>query len=299
VIIKGGKALNAFFRYNVETKGRMRKVRKFAIALLFLILIAACSAPAPTATNTAIAAAPATEAPAASATTAPEASPSPTPGLQLEIIEWYRWVTPPAFDGDLETLNVEFLVRNPYDFPIQVFDAHIRLLNSAGEVVLRTGDVFLNVAEDIGWGIILPGETVAGDFYALPGFGESAVPEWERFELAFDMEEVTTIAYTSDLDVSMGNLVHSDDSSFGAQGSVTNVSDQPLRLIFTRAIIRDSSGQFVGFGIAGVKGDFVDGGLVPIQPGESFEFTMPAYLNPELTEESLQVEIAAIGMIDE
>jgi hypothetical protein len=64
-----------------------------------------------------------------------------------------------------------------------------------------------------------------------------------------------------------------------------------------RAIIRDSSGQFVGFGIAGVKGDFVDGSLVPIQPGESFDFTLPAYLNPELAEESLQVEVSAIGMV--
>ena len=275
----------------------MKKARKFAIALSLLIFIAACSAPAPAATNTAIAPAPVTEAPAASATPAPEASPSPTPGLQLEIVEWYRWVDPPEFDGDVETLNVEFLVRNPYDFPVQVFESHIRLVNNAGEIVLRTGDVFLNVAEDIGWGIILPGETVAGEFYALPGFGENAIPEWETLELAFDIEEVAPVTYTSDLDVNLGNFVHREDNSFQAQGSVTNVSDQPLRLIFMRAIIRDSSGQFVGFGIAGVKGDFVDGSLVPIQPGESFDFTLPAYLNPELAEESLQIEVSAIGMI--
>ena len=275
----------------------MPKIRKFAIALFLLTFISACSTPAPAATNTAIATAPATKPPAATATSAPEASPSPSPGLQLEILEWYRWATPSAFDGDFETLNVNFLIRNPYDFPIQVFDPHIRLINGTGEVVLRTGDVFLNVAEDIGWGMILPGETVAGNFYATPAFGESAVPEWERFELAFDTEEVAPVAYTSDLDVNMGNFVHTNDSSFNAQGSVTNVSDQPLRLIFMRAIIRDSSGQFVGFGIAGVKGDFVDGSLVPIQPGESFDFTMPAFLNPELAEEVLQYEISAIGII--
>jgi hypothetical protein len=275
----------------------MITMRKFAIALSLLAVLSACSAPASAPTNTAIAPVPATESPVAPATTAPEASPSPTPGLQLEIVEWYRWGIPSAFEGDTEQQNVEFLVRNPYDFPIQVFDPHIRLVNNAGEIVLRTGDVFLNVAEDIGWGMILPGETVAGEFYITPALGESTIPEWERFELAFDIEEVAPVAYTTDLDVSMGNFVHTERSSFNAQGNVTNVSGQPLRFAFMRAIIRDSSGQFVGFGIAGVKGDFVDGSLVPIQPGESFDFTLPVYLNPELAEESLQVEVSSIGMI--
>ena len=279
----------------------MRKLRKFAIALLFLILIAACSAPAPTATNTAIAAAPATEAPAASAT--PEPSPSPTSSPQLEVLEWYRWTNPAQPDLDVDSAFVAFLVRNPYDFPVAIYHPSIRLINSAGEIVLRTSDVDFFIFADAGWNQMLPEETVPAFFCACQSGLISEIPEWETFELVADVEEATPIAYTTELEISTGNFEHrstgfaGDENYFDAQGVVKNTSGQPLKTILLRVTARDQNGHYVGAGIIGVIGDFFDGKYESLEPGTSYDFGISAYLDPALADQPLEFEVTGFGVV--
>lgn len=273
----------------------METPRKFAIALVpFILALVACSAPQPTPpANPTATSAPAAEtlSPAAP-TESPSPALTPTPeGLQLEILEWYQWSPPPAFEGDTPETYVEVLVRNPYDYPVKVFDPKVRLLDRAGEIVQRSGDVFFNIAEDIGWGQILPGETVSVRFYA------SATPEWETFEFAIDLEEARPVAYTADLQIGMGNFIDGGNGSLYAQGTVSNTSDEDLRFIFVRAIVRDPAGRYVGMGITGVKGDFVDGRFTDLEPGQSFDLTLPVYLDPALANEPLRYEFSTIGLL--
>lgn len=234
----------------------MNTIRKFAVALSFLILIAACSAPAPAATNTTIAPAPATEAPAASATTAPEASPAATETApQLEIVEWYVWTSVPEFEGNTPTTYIEVLVRNPYDYPVKVFEPSVQFLNG-GEIVMRTRDINLYLFADAGWNMILPGETVPGQVIAWPNRFVAEQPEWDSFTISADIEEATPIAYTTELQINTGSFISRDDSPSGfrtyyTNGTVTNTSGQPLKTILLRSIVRDASGHFVGSGLIG------------------------------------------------
>lgn len=270
----------------------MYNPRNFAIAIVLLAALAACSSPPPAATQAAPPTNTATPLPAATATEPPTPTftPSPVP-FQLEVLEFHRWT-----DVNGNAL-VEALVRNPYDFAVQVFDPKVALLNSAGEIVHRSSDVFFNVAADIGWGLILPDETVTANFCACAGYGITEVPEWESFQFVLDIEETEHAAYTTDLDVTLGSFKYSDRNSYYAQGTVTNTSGQPLRLAFVRVILRDANGAFIGGGIAGVIGDFVDGRYVSIEHGDSLDFTLPAYLDSALANERFQVEVSAIGVV--
>lgn len=270
---------------------------KQIFVIVLALFLAACTS-APAASTSAVAssntAAPLnTEAAATSVPTEPLV-PTLTPtaeGLSLEVLEYYRWT------DDNGNPLVNFLVRNPYDFPVKVYDPRVRLLDSTGEIVHRSGDVFFNFALDIGWGRILPGETIAGQICVCLGGGVMEIPDWETFEFVLDIEETEPVAYTTDLEINLGKLIYNDGNSFHAIGTLRNTSDQPLRLAFARLIVRTADGRFVGFGIAGVKGDFFDGRYADIEPGDSFDITVPVYLDSALAGESFVVDVSAIGMV--
>jgi len=282
----------------------MKKARKFAIALFLLSLaIAACSAPSPVATETSIPAAPATETPAPTATATPEPSPSPTSSPQLEVLEWYRWTNPAQPDLDEDSAFVAFLVRNPYDFPVAIYHPSIRLINSAGEIVLRTSDVDFFIFADAGWNQMLPGETVPAFFCACLSGLISEIPEWETFELVADVEEATPIAYTTELEISTGDFEHrstgfaGDQNYIDAQGAVKNTSDQSLKTILLRVTVRDQNGHYVGSGLIGVIGDFFDGKYESLEPGTSYDFWISAFLDPALADQPLEFEVTGFGIV--
>lgn len=206
------------------------------------------------------------------------------------MLESYEWIDPNGYN------LVEALVRNPYDYDVQVYDPRVRLIDASGEIVHRTGDVFFNIAADIGWGRILAGETVSVQFCACPGFGVSVVPEWETFEFVIDIEEADPVAHTTDLEVSMQSF-RDTGITVQAQGTLRNTSEEPLRMAFVRVFLRDAEGQYVGFGIAGVIGDFIDGRYTNIEPGDTMEFVLPAFIDSAISVDELQVEVVAIGVI--
>ncbi len=223
----------------------------------------------------------------------PTATSAPTePALALDVLESYRWTDPNGYD------LVEALVRNPYDYDVQVYDPRVRLIDASGEIVHRSGDVFFNIASDIGWARILAGETVSVQFCACPGNGVSVVPEWETFEFVLDIEEADPVAYTTDLEVSLRPFKLSNTgNSIQAQGTLRNTSGEPLRQAFVRVFLRDADGRYVGFGIAGVIGDFIDGRYTNIEPGDTMDFVLPAFIDSAIDVGSLQVEVVAVGVI--
>jgi hypothetical protein len=122
------------------------------------------------------------------------------------------------------------------------------------------------------------------------------VPEWETFEFVLDIGEADPVAYTTALDISMQKFKKAVNT-IQSQGTLRNTSGEPLRMAFVRVILRDASGQYVGFGIAGVIGNFIDGRYTNIEPGESMDFVLPAFIDPAINIDSLDVEVIAIGVI--
>ena len=116
----------------------MKHAPIFAIMILLVsIAVPACSSSTPTevvpqvqATTTAEPSVEtATIAPTATPTAIPLPSPTPTTApLQLEILQSQTWT-----DRD-DNVRVNVLMRNPYDFPVQLKSrARANLLNGAGE----------------------------------------------------------------------------------------------------------------------------------------------------------------------
>lgn len=284
------------------------KARNFAIAFVILsFAVAGCSSPASAPTQ--ITTPPTQVAQAATPSTPATSEPSPTATEvtpQLEVVEWYLWTELPEFEGDVPLTFIEVLVRNPYDYPVNVYEPAVQFLN-AGEVVLRTRDIHLYLYADAGWNMILPGETVPGQIIAWPNRFISEKPEWDSFTISADIEEATPIPYTTDLDITTGSFTYREDSLYSVSvstlytnGTVTNTSGQPLKTILLRSIVRDASGHFVGSGLIGVIGDFFDGKYQNLEPGGIFEIQyLPAYVNPALSSEPLQFEVTGFGIIAE
>jgi hypothetical protein len=277
-------------------------MNKFAIVLILASLtFFACSSPAPIATESSLP----TSAPLEilSPTDTASAQPSPTTtesSPQLEIIEWYLWTEEPEVEGNTPYTFVEVLVRNPHDYPVNVYEPAVQFLNS-GEIVMRTRDIELYLFADAGWNMILPGETVPGQIIAWPNRFVAELPEWDSFTISADIEAATPIAYTTDLDINMGAFTYKEGANypaFSAQGTVTNTSGQPLKTILLRVIARDSSGAFVGSGLIGVIGHFFDGNYQNLEPGGTFEVeVLPAYVDPVRSAEALDFEVTGFGII--
>lgn len=272
---------------------------KFAAAVFVISLfLSACSSPSVT---TAVADRPtltATQPIPSPESLTPSLSPTATEAAPaLEVVEWHAWAPTPAYEGSIPDTFVQILVHNPYDYPVKVFGLAAQLV-SGGEIVHQTRDVDLYLFADVGWNMILPGESVPGQLCVCLGYGITESPEWDTITLSADVEQADTIPYTTELDIHTGSFTRNSKGTFVAQGTVTNLSGQPLRVILMRVIARDASGQFMGSGFIGVIGDFFDGKYQSLEAGSRHEFPISVFSNPNLPD-GMNFEVTGFGVLAE
>ncbi|HET7143331.1 MAG TPA: hypothetical protein VFI68_04845 [Anaerolineales bacterium] len=279
----------------------MNKAR-ISLTLLFLAVVA-CGAPKsispePSAeTNTPAAVPAATLAPSATATL--EASLTPTPALlPLEIVEWAEYPYANLADPQNTDTRVEILIRNPNDFPVRVDrdKEELRLLNADGEIVYTNANPVFYIWEG-SW--ILGGETAA--MSACVCFWTDGVEKqgWESLELVAPLEPATGIAYTTDVEVTVGEFfslaeAHLGGDELGAEITLVNTGSQILRSYEVRVIARDPSGKYVGVAI---YGSFVPDFLNPeadIEPGTSGGGVVVSEI--DYVDGPLVYEVTAIGI---
>ena len=284
----------------------MKNPRSSAIvSFLFILVITACSVPGSIAleagSETGTPATPATETLAPSATGTSESSPTPTPALlQLEIMEWAVYPYANLVDPQNTDTRVEILVRNPNEFPVRAdMDAvELRFLNAGGATVYTNANPTFYIWEG-SW--ILGGETAP--ISACICFETDGVEkqEWESLELVAPLEAARGIAYTTDVDVTIGEFfsleeAHLGGDMLGTEISLVNTSAQTLSSFEVRVIARDANGQYVG---VAVYGSFADrdnaGGSVRIEPGASGGGIVVSEI--DYVDGPLRYEVAAIGIL--
>ncbi len=277
----------------------MKMLRVSAALTASILALTACNPPEggppePTVVNsTPGAVARATQTLPPTASPEPSLTPKPAP-LPLEIVEWTMWADVPGYP------RLEVLVRNPNQFPVKVNMSELSLLNGAGEIVRNTGDVFYWIWADAGWGLILPGETVPATPNLYPTGDDGPVAEWESvstIRLVAELEETSTIPYTSDLQVSLGEFRSDLNFVNGADLDISNSSGQLLSSVLLRLIARNDDGEYLGVEPHLVFEDLDEvGNPVKIQPGASWH----TIFLPTLTREppqSMNYEITAIGLV--
>lgn len=301
-------------------KSRIRFVRWLVIVIS---LASACSSPALTVTPTP-AASPIAATPLAATTEAlgviadrtealPTATtpaletvtpePSLTPGpvvLDLEIIEWSEWpYASPADPANTDT-HVEVLIRNPNNFPVKVnTDAdELRFRNVTGDVVYTNPSSFFYIWQGE-W--MLPGETAALSACVCFWSSGLAKQNWESLELIAPLEIATDVAYTADVEVTLGEFfnladAHLGGNALGAEVTLTNASDQELESIPVRVLARDASGRFVGVAMFGNSvASFTE--RINIQPGDTATGIMVSDIDYIDLAVPLTYEVAAIGIL--
>ena len=283
----------------------MKNPRSLAIvSFLFILVITACSVPGSIAleagSETGTPAAPATETLAPSATATPESFPTPTPALlQLEIMEWAVYPYANLVDPQNTDTRVEILVRNPNEFPVRVDmdEVELRLLNAAGATVYTNANPIFYIWEG-SW--ILGGETAP--ISACICFETDGVEkqEWESLELVAPLEAARGIAYTTDVDVTIGEFfsleeAHLGGDMLGTEITLVNTSGQVLRSFEVRVIARDAGGRYVGVAIHGSFADHDNSGnYLDIEPGASADGIVVTLI--DYVDEPLTYEVTAIGI---
>jgi hypothetical protein len=293
-----------------ECPGRFSKeiiMRQFKIGVVLLILAQfACSSfgPAspppgaaavtetPASTATAGAAA-VTETLAPTATASPE--PAPTP-QDLEVLEWAVYPYANLADPQNTDMRLEILVRNPNEFPVRVHldEVELRLLTAAGEIAYTNANPTFYIWEG-SW--ILGGETVpisACVCFQTDGVEKQA---WESLELVVPLEAAASIAYTTDVDVTLGEFfsleqAHLGGDTLGAEINLVNTSGQILKSFEVRVIARDAGGKYVGVAIYGSFADRNNSGA--IEPGASGGGIVVSEI--DYVDEPLVYEVTAIGI---
>lgn len=238
-----------------------------------------------------------TETPLPTATASPE--PSPTlqeTVLDLEVLEWAVYPYANLADPQNTDTRLEILVRNPNEFPVQVHldEVELRLLTAAGEIAYTNANPRFYLWQG-SW--ILAGETVP--ISACVCFETDGVEkqEWESLELVVPLEAATSIAYTTDVDVTLGEFfslqeAHLGGDTLGAEINLVNTSDQILRSFEVRIIARNASGKYVGVAVAG---SFVEQSVPgDIGPGASAGGIVVSEI--DYVDEPLVYEVTAIGI---
>jgi hypothetical protein len=238
-----------------------------------------------------------TEALTPTATASPEPSPTPKePVLDLEVLEWAVYPYANLADPQNTDTRVEILVRNPNEFPVQVHldEVELRLLTTAGEIAYTNANPTFYI-----WGgsWILGGETVPVS--ACICFQTDGVEkqDWESLELVVPLEAATSIAYTTDVDVNVGEFfsieqAHLGSDVLGAEINLVNTSDQILRSFEVRVIARDASGKYVG---VATSGSFVEQSVPgDIGPGASVGGIVVSEI--DYVDGPLVYEVTAIGI---
>jgi hypothetical protein len=225
----------------------MKKSRNFAIMLLLMSLtVSACGAPAATEAVTQVVASPTVELNVGTATAIPTAIPISSPTattapLQLEVLQSQTWTDR---DGNV---RANFLLRNPYDFPVAPrFRARANLLNSAGEFIRDQQLYFLDGISG-GHGFLLPGETVAANA-CFTCEREPLTEEWASVEFRSNIEDASeSWDYVTEVEATIGNVSFEIDSPiFDISGTVKNNSDSMLNRISARIFVFDQEGNLVG-----------------------------------------------------
>jgi hypothetical protein len=284
----------------------MRPTIRFITLFIIVIPIAfACSSPAPTVTHT-----PAvnptettvpTTVPTPTETATPKPSLTPTPAvIGLEIVEWSEWPYASPADPSNTDTHVEVLIRNPNDFPVRVNndDDELRFINAAGEVVFTNPSSFFYIWEGE-W--MLPGETAA--LSACVCFWTSGMEkqDWESLELVAPLEIATNIAYTADVEVTLGEFFNLADAHLGGNGlaaetTLTNTSDQVLESLPFRVLARDASGRYVGVAMSGnAVVSFTEN--KSIQPRDTATGVVVSDIDYIDMNVPLSYEVAAIGIL--
>ena len=293
----------------------MRPPRIFVFALLLIILaVAACSTPgsvaietpSPLATDTQTPFPTASPEPSPTATLEPsptatlEPSLTATPAVQLlEIVEWAVYPYANLADPQNTDTRVEILVRNPNEFPVRINrdGVELRLLNAAGETVYTNENPTFYIWEG-SW--ILGGEIVPISACACFDTSGVAKQAWENLELVVPLAAAQGIAYTSDVEVSLGEFfsleeAHLGGDQLGAEIELLNTSGQVLKSFEVRVIARDASGKYVGVAIHGEFADTDNSGeYVKIEPGASGGGIVVSEI--DYVDEPLSYEVTAIGI---
>lgn len=270
-----------------------------ALGLLAAFALAGCGAPGSAATEPTVPAEVTDPTPTGTVSPEPTASPQPslTPTqavLDLEILEWGEFPIMRLADPDNTDTHVEVLIRNPNDFPVRIDRStdELRLVNAAGEVVFTNPGSVYYIWEGE-W--MLPGETAA--LSACVCFWTSGLErqEFETLELVVPLEPATDLAYTLDVEVTLGEwFSRGGGRGFGAEINWTNTSDQVLEEFSVRVMARDANGRHVGVAFYGA---LIAGNDEPIQPGEGgnglVHDNMIDYMNPP----ELEYEVNAIGLL--
>jgi hypothetical protein len=280
------------------------RIRFITLFIVVMLIAFACSAPVPTATYTPAVSPSASPTettkptPTATATSEPSLTPTPTV-LDLEIIEWTEWPYANLVDPSNTDTHVEVLIRNPNDFPVRVNndDDELRFINGAGEVVFTNPSSFFYIWQGE-W--MLPGETAA--LSACVCFQTSGMEkqEWESLELIAPREIATDIAYTPDVEVTLGEVIdiaaaHLGGSGFALETTLTNTSDQALASIPHRVLAWDASGRYVGVAFAGnAVVSFTEN--IAIQPGDTTTGLNVIEIDYIDKNVPLTYEVAAIGI---
>jgi hypothetical protein len=270
----------------------------FSLALSLVACGAPAAAPTPSATSTPPQAAIEIPASTPTATASPEPSPTPTPALlDLEIVEWFEHAIPNLADPTITDTNVEILVHNPNDLPVSVNtdEMEVRLLNAAGEVVYTNGSAYFSLWQG-SW--MLAGESTGFKICACFQSTGLETQEWESLELVAPLEPATDRAYTTDVEVTLGEPFSLAEAHLGGSGTgipitMRNTSDQPLESIPMRVIARDASGRYIGmpaFGNSVVS--FIED--ISIQPGDSLQGVLDSDI--DYFAGPLTYEVAAIGI---
>lgn len=279
-------------------------IRFITLWIVVISIAVACSSPVPAVTHTPTVSPDKTtvptETPAPTETSIPEPSLTPTQAiLDLEIIEWSEWPYANLSDPSNTDTHVEVLIRNPNPFPVRVNtdDDELRFVNAAGEVVFANSASFWYIWQGE-W--MLPGETAALSACVCFQTQNLEKQDWESLELRAPLEMATDVAYTLDVEVTLGEVINLADAHLGGSGlgietTLTNTSDQVLESIPHRVLARDASGRYVGVAFAGnAVVSFTENiGIQPGDTGSGINVSEIDYIDMSLP---LTYEVAAVGI---
>lgn len=234
-------------------------------------------------------------------TEAPPLEPSATPAaalLGLEILEWSEFPYTTLADPTIKDTHVEVLIRNPNDVPVRVLSdgAELRFLDSSGAVVYANAISLLYFWEG-SW--MLPGGI--GALSVCVCFQTDGIErkDWQSLELVAPLEVATDLAYTLDVEVTLGEFfslaeAHLAGSGLGAEITLANRSEHVLESIPHFVFARDTSGRYIGiaaFGNAVVS--FTED--INIQPGDTASGIVASDI--DYFDEPMTYEVRAIGII--
>ncbi len=291
------------------------KSRYLSLILLGLITLtaAACSSPeqvvdepsnqidtpVPLVTNTPAPSPTTTIMPSPTAT--PESSPTATRAIQpLEIVEWAEYPYANLVDPQNTDTRVEVLVRNSNDFPVQVNmkEVELKFLNAAGDVVYVNPNPRFYFWEG-SW--IRGGESLP--ISACVCFYTSGVAKqaWEKLELIVPIEIIEDSAYSTDVEVNIGEFfsleeAHLGGDMLGTQITLVNKGNQVLKSFEVLVTARDNNNKYAGVAVYGSFADRDTGGnLTRIEPGASADGIVVSEI--DYLDDTLEYQVTALGIL--